>query len=293
MPGISNVSNYLKNDHFTIVKKLLDIRQKQELSVPRVDAVFNEIADADSSSLTLQKLENLRKSAFPNTPFFNKPVNIMKTTRDNIYTLLQGIEKLHVPKTLRFRPGSSKEIHAIIKKEGFGYPVIFRQAGDHGGKSTIKVDDQDEQFSFFALDGREYYLTQFVDFKDENGFYQKIRLVVVNKDVYIRGVLTSENWMVHHRSRLANGKSEKLEEQILDKFEIKIKPKIEKQVSAISERLGLDFFGMDCNIDKDMNILLFEANASMTVLSGSETKKLQAPFIEKIRIALINMISNR
>lgn len=61
----------------------------------------------------------------------------MKTTRDNIYRLFQGIDKLHVPKTVKIQPKSPADIYETITKEGFSFPVIFRQAGDHGGISTI------------------------------------------------------------------------------------------------------------------------------------------------------------
>lgn len=84
----------------------------------------------------------------------------MKTTRDSIYSILSGIKKLNAPKTLKIQPRSPKEIYETIKKEGFEYPVIFRQAGDHGGISTIRIDNNTEQFYQFALDGRDFKSTE-------------------------------------------------------------------------------------------------------------------------------------
>ena len=161
------------------------------------------------------------------------------------------IDKLHVPKTIKIQPRSPSQIHDFIKKEGFTYPVIFRQAGDHGGISTIRVDDS-EQFYAFALDGRDYYLTQFVEYA-EGGLYKKYRLIVIDGEVYLRHVKISAGWMVHHKSQIKN--PEKLQKIVAQQFTSQIKPKIQSIISEIYRRLELDFFGIDCYIDTEMNIL--------------------------------------
>ncbi len=94
-----------------------------------------------------------------------------------IYQLLQGIIKLHIPKTVKIQPTSPSDIYSIIEKEDFKFPVIFRKAGDHGGVSTILIKNKDEQFYPFPLSGQDYYLTQFVDYA-EDGIYKSIGLLL-------------------------------------------------------------------------------------------------------------------
>jgi glutathione synthase/RimK-type ligase-like ATP-grasp enzyme len=287
--GASNLRNHLKNDFFNVINVTLDTAPSQELNAMKIDAVFNEISDADANRVTLSKVENLRKSLPENIPFFNLPSNVMKTTRDNISVLLQGIDKLHVPKTVRVKPYSPKDIHERIKEEGLKYPVIFRQAGDHGGKSTIKVNNSKEAFHAFSLDGREYYLTQFVDYAQE-GLYTKYRLIVVDGEVYLRHIKISNEWMVHHANQVEN--PETLQEKYAKEFSSQLKRKIILTISEIYHRLNLDYFGVDCFIDEDGNVLVFEVNSFMWAFYNPNHDFFDH-YTEEIRKAIIQMIKRK
>jgi glutathione synthase/RimK-type ligase-like ATP-grasp enzyme len=293
--GGTNLSNFLKNDLFDPYNVVFDLKATQELPRQMIHAVFNQISDADTHKNVLHKADSFYKTVSAHVPFFNLPSRVMKTTRDNIYRSLQGIDKVNVPKTVRLNPRSPSDIYDSIKEEGFTYPVIFRQAGDHGGVSTIRVDDETEKFHVFALDGRDYYLTQFVDYADNTGIYSKYRLVVVDGEVYIRHVIFSDNWVVHSKSREYMEKHKKYQSQeakILKSFNVKIKPKIKGVIHEIYQTLGLDYFGIDCHIDDNMNLLVFEINANMNVLvnNAKDRNNLWTKQIDTIKNALITMI---
>lgn len=287
--GDANISSHLENDQFQCVKVILDTRGEQELPRKMIHAVFNEISDADTHKITLHKADMFYQSISSEIPFFNIPTGVMKTSRDQIYQLLHDIEKLHVPKTIKIQPKSKKEIYDSITQEGFEYPVIFRQAGDHGGISTIRVDDEAEQFYEFPLDGREYYLTQFVEYQ-EDGLYRKYRLMVVDGKIYLRHIKISKEWMVHHHNQIEN--PEVLQKKFKNEFINKIRSEIQPIISKIHTRLGLDYFGIDCFIDKDMNILIFEVNTSMGIFVQAKGDIFSGQ-VEKIRDALIEMINSR
>jgi len=284
--GSSNVGSFLKNDKFDRSSILLDITPDQELPRRMISAVFNEISDPDTHKITLQKADDFYKNISDKVPFFNPPALIMNTTRDNIYRLLQGIDKLYVPKTVRIQPRSPSDIYDIMKKEHFEFPVIFRKAGDHGGISTIRVDDETEQFYAFPLDGREYYLTQYVEYK-EDGLYRKHRLVVMDGKIYLWHIKFSKQWIVHHATQIAD--PGKLQKSASEHFERTVKSAIEPIIKEIYTRLKLDYFGIDCYIDKEMKILVFEINASMGVFLQAEGDFFKDHH-EKIRQAMINMI---
>jgi len=290
--GSTNLDSFLKNDLFDISSVIFDVTGDQELPRIMISAVFNQIADADSHKITLQKADDFYKSISDQVPFFNPPSLVMKTTRDTIYRSLQGIEKLHVPKTVKIQPKSPADIYHTIQKEGFEFPVIFRQAGDHGGISTIRVDDDTEQFSEFALDGRDYYLTQFVEYV-KNGTYVKYRLIIVDGEVFLRHVYMSKDWVVHNANQLGDKASHPYQKDVAKRFLQDIKPLIQPVITEIHDRLGLDYFGIDCNIDENMNILVFEVNPSMNVFSQTKNSMIFSKHIEKIRTALINMLAQK
>ena len=199
--GSANLVSFLQTDLFNRSNIVFDTDRDQELPKQMIHAVFNQISDPDTHKITLKKAEDFYQHIPKHIPFFNIPSHIMQTTRDNIYRLLQGIDKLHVPKTVKIQPKSPADIYEAITKEGFSFPVIFRQAGDHGGISTIRVEDGTEQFYAFALDGRDYYLTQFTEYANEEGIYAKYRLVVVDGEVFLRHVIFSDSWIIHSESR--------------------------------------------------------------------------------------------
>ncbi|PLY15508.1 MAG: hypothetical protein C0628_02595 [Sulfurimonas sp.] len=137
-------------------------------------------------------------------------------------------------------------------------------------------------------------MTQFVDYADTMGIYTKYRLVVVDGEVYIRHVIFSDSWVINSKSREYMEKNKKYQSQeakILKSFDIEIKPKI-KDVNQIYQKLKLDYFGIDCYIDKDMNILVFEINANMNVLINNAKDKINiwTKQIDIIKNAVIVMI---
>jgi len=292
--GSTNLSNFLENDLFDQYNVVFDLKATQILPQQKIHAVFNQISDVDTHKNVLRKVDSFYKTVSAHVPFFNIPSLVMKTTRDSIYRSLQGIDKVHVPKTVRLTPKSPSYIYKIIEKENFEFPVIFRQTGHHGGVSTIRVDDETEQFHAFPLDGRDYYLTQFVDYADRD-VYSKYRLVVVGGEVFIRHVIFSDSWMIHSKSREymeENKKYQEKEEQILESFNTKIKPKIQGIINEIYQKLGLDYFGIDCHIDDHMNLFIFEINANMNVLINTAKDK-DNPWtkqIDMIKKAIITMI---
>ena len=63
--------------------------------------------------------------------------------------------------------------------------------------------------------------------------------------------------------------------------------------TEITRRLDLDYFGVDCNIDSDRNVLLFEANACMKVLKNYKPppNRFEAP-ITLIKHALESRLAS-
>ena len=145
----------------------------------------------------------------------------------------------------------------------------------------------------FALDGREYYLTQYYDYKYEE-LYKKYRLIVIDGDVHVRHCIFSDHWMIHSGSRVFMDKNpsyQKKEKEILDTFELTIKPKIKETIDEIYKIIKLDYFGIDCSIDNNGEICLFELNANMNVLINDRPD--MAKYVAKINNAIKKMIQMR
>lgn len=76
------------------------------------------------------------------------------------------------------------------------------------------------------------------------------------------------------------------EAALFDSFDSEWAPALKPMFGEMSRRLDLDYFGVDCHIDRDRNVLLFEANACMKVLKNYKAlpNRFEAP-IAKIKKA--------
>jgi glutathione synthase/RimK-type ligase-like ATP-grasp enzyme len=252
------------------------------------DVIVNEISDPDSHAAALSRAIELCQ-AQGNKPVINHPALIQQTRRDMIAARLSEIPQLIVPHTYRFFPETPGDVLEAIRREGFTYPLIFRQAGDHGGVSTTLINDEasvQRAMYSYALDGRPYYLTQFVDYREEDGRYRKYRIVVVGGQPFIRHQITSDQWLIHASSRDFMNQHPALrqeEEQTLCRFEDEILPGIRQGIDQITGVLKLDYYGIDCSLRQDGKMLVFEINANMNVLIN----KAEKPNIWERQIAMI------
>ncbi len=230
--------------------------------------IFNEIADADTHRGALERCMELCSQV--DTAVINRPEKILRTSRDRVSELLQGIPGVTMPKAVRFNPRSPQDVFEGAESENFDLPFIVRVAGDHDGKSMIRVSSRDDYHALhvYPFDGRDFYLTEYVDYKDEAGLYHKQRIVVVEGEPVLRHSLFNSDWKIHGSSRTFMSTRESWEESLarMHQIDTELIPKLRPAIREISNRLQLEYFGVDCNIRPNGEMLIFEANANMNVL---------------------------
>ena len=249
----------------------------QGLRQPNVDfskrpsLIFNQISDADTHQGSLKRCVEL--CAQLPIPVINRPESVLRTTRDKVSELLQGIPGVQVPKTVRFRPESPDSVLELSESAGIPFPFIVRIAGRHGGTSSRLFDSPESLGALHAypFDGRDFYLTEYVDCRDEAGFYNRQRLIVIDGEPVLRGSLYDRNWMVHGASRNFMLSRETWEDDRIraERLEQEVIPRLVPAIQEITWRLKLDLYGIDCHLGPDGSMLLFEANANMNVLTNS------------------------
>jgi hypothetical protein len=153
-----------------------------------------------------------------------------------------------------------------VERLGLNYPVLVRIAGDHGGKSMLKIDEPVRMEGTLALFKAEMplYVTEFREYADADGLYRKHRLVVVGDQVFVRHVLIAEDWLLHAAKRDERFEAE--EAARVRHFDETIAPLVAPKALAIADRLMLDYLGVDCHVAPDGSLLVFEANACMDIL---------------------------
>ena len=274
LDGGSNTYDFLKNDEFeTEVKLLVPADQSGAVNLLPPSIIFNEISDPDSHQISLGKAKRIR-DFFPDLPCINEPRHVESCTRDKVSQKLSGIAGVIAPKTVRVNLNSVDDV-VKVWNDHFHGSIIVRKAGKHGGVSTVRLDSLKnlQQLDTLALDGGPFYVSQFIDFRSHDGNYRKYRIVVVNGRAFLRHVIVSDHWLIHSSSRSfmnENGEYAAEEEAALENFAFELGPRIESQCESIFEKLKLDYFGIDCSITEDDQLLIFEANANMNVLINNQ-----------------------
>ena len=262
--GSVNLARHLDRQRFALEQLYLK-KDTQPLDISAAP-FLNHIADADTCSGALEAAIRL-VDTLPR-PCFNRPTAIARTMRHEVARTLAGIPSLTVPKAIRVQNTTPSDVRSAIAKANLVFPVLLRGVGAHGGENLIKADKPDDVEEVVRLKPQpfELYVTQFHDFRSHDGRYRKFRVVVVGGEIFLRHCVIADHWLLNARRRASD--TEALEVDIFARFERKWAPKVRPVFREIAARLGLDYFGVDCSIDDDGRVLLFEANACMNILKN-------------------------
>ncbi|MBU1927630.1 hypothetical protein KKG77_01380 [bacterium] len=249
--------------------------EKQTLKVElqtKPDVIVNMICDPEIHKNSLTVFDKLNFKA----TVLNKPKDIFKTKRDELSQNLSSTEQFVIPKTYRIKPNSKEDILSSANKFFGGKSFLMRSVSSHGGVDLIKIDDYDKvEFSEYALNGeKEYFITEYIDFKSDDNLYRKIRFFVLDGIVLPRHQIVSDSWKIHSNTRL-----KMMDKKIYMKEEKDFLENVPKVFydfcTYIYNYLKLDFFGIDCAILPNGQIVLFEANVCMRPFSNHEKEYLQ------------------
>jgi tetratricopeptide (TPR) repeat protein len=284
-------SGYDRHFHCVIPDTPVDIA----LLRSKADVVFNMICNADDGKDILVYALDLVQRL--DRPTINHPRLIMNTDRETIARHLADIPGCVVPRTVRVAGPVLAE--AALNKEfaGCRLPQLVRVAGTHGGDDFDKFDNWDDIADFVsAKPEANYYLIDYIDYRSDDGFFRKYRVIFVDGEILPYHLAIHDDWKVHHfRTDMANHAWMRTEEEsFLAEMSGVFNPANQDALRAIGRATGLDYGGVDCGLDRDGRIVVFEANASMLVHDEkNETFAYKNPYIAKVKNAFDAMLARR
>ncbi|HEX5314510.1 MAG TPA: hypothetical protein VFX38_06355 [Gammaproteobacteria bacterium] len=231
----------------------------------RQNAVVNAIADPDVSSASLRVLEAFLQDGA--CACFNHPTAVLECGRERVAEKLSAVPGMLVPRTIRRKIGEPADLLREAAENGIGYPLIVRIAGSHRGATTVKIDrpeDAAPALRAIPWGGRELYVTEYVDYRDDDGLFRKMRIIFVGKQRILRHFVIAGDWQVHRGDRLMQHVNE--EATMLCNFDSTLLPQLRGTLESIAEAMDLDFFGIDCKLRPDGSLLMFETNAMMNTM---------------------------
>jgi len=242
--------------------------------------LVNLITEAEQNSKVLENLKKLLRGVPGRV--INRPEAVLRTTRDQVSRMLNGIPGLIVPKAVRLHGSKANVAARTLDKAGIIAPIILRQAGTHTGKIVGLFDRVDEAVA--ALGPGEHVATQFVDFSGADGLFRKFRVYFIGPHVILRHMIVGDVWNVHVKDRtrfMSQHPALVAEERALFDSADPFAPAVREVFRHVRERMPLDFFGMDFAITRSGDLVLFEANATMNFFPLWPTKDPQFIYLTK------------
>ena len=271
--------------HFYCV--LPDAPRHLDLLRAKADVVVNTIADADYGKEILPFARELVERL--DRPTLNHPSLVMASDRESVARRLGGIAGCRVPRTRRIAGPALAEAARNGDLGGFELPLLVRLAGNHGGDDFEKLSDSAGIIDLVSRNPEsDYYLIQYLDYRSADGYFRKYRLMCIDGELFPYHLAIHDDWKVHHfRTDMANQAWMRQEEEAFLKA-----PQLvfaESQLAAlraVAGATGLDYCGIDCALDRNGEIVVFESNAAMLVHDEKdETFAYKNPYIARIKDA--------
>jgi tetratricopeptide (TPR) repeat protein len=298
--GHNNAAEHLDPARFSRVDLFVDALAAEPGLLDRLppcDVIYNAITEPERMGPGLELAQAVVRRL--GLPVVNPPDLIPRAARDLAPGLFDGIPDLLVPRLARVAPAAdtAAAMRAALEEAGLRLPVIARPAGTHTGQGMVLLQGAADFERLPPL--TPLFLTEFVDFRDADGVYRKTRVMMVDGVPMPEHLAAADDWNIHHRNSRAfmraHPQTQADEQDYLARFDARFGPARLAAARAIGDRLGLDFFGIDCAMLADGRLLVFEANPSMRAmfLEAREGFEYLLPNLSRISAAFCDLVRRR
>jgi Tetratricopeptide repeat/TPR repeat len=247
-----------------IVAEFFDVAQ----TLPPHRLIVNAIGDADLCSAALESARAIisRTAA----PVINAPSAVLVTGRAGNAVRLSNIPGLITPATVNVSKDAlaGADPYSAIVERGFSYPFLLRSPGFHIGRYfNLIADEHDLATAVSTLPGKSLALIRYLDARGPDGKVRKYRVMIIDGRLYPAHLAVAQQWKVHYFSAdMADNAQHRAEDEaFLQDMPSVLGARAVHALECIRDTLALDYAGIDFGLDRDGNVLFFEANASMTI----------------------------
>jgi hypothetical protein len=270
---------------------LIDDRHTVSDAVPAHDVVWNTIAESPDA------VEHLALAQFfirerARKPVLNAPAHVVGTARPMLASTLAGAAARVAPIATLERE------HLRSGSAPFAFPIIARPIGSHAGHGLERIDRLEDCAAYVDRHRAErYFVSPFVDYASVDGYYRKYRIVYVEGVPYPVHMAISPNWMIHYYNAPMSENQWMRDEEaafLEDPRRAFDGPRFEAVVQ-IGAAVGLEYFGIDCAIDREGTVLVVEADTAMLVHTSdpADLFPYKHQFVPRIYRAVERMIDSR
>ena len=259
--GNVDLRQFLDESRCAVWKVFVDALDT-DIELPPHDVVVNAIGDADLCGDVLREADALLQRT--NAPVLNHPRAVLATGRLANARRLSGIPGIVVP---RIQSVPRQDVTQLANGRT-AFPLLLRATGYHTGEHFVRVDDAAHLAGAAAkLPTSDLLAMEYIDTRSPDGVFRKYRVMLVDGKLYPLHLAISSNWMVHYFSgQTLDDAAHRAEEQrFLDDMSATIGAEAVGALEAVGRILALDYGGIDFTFHRNGNVVVFEANATMTI----------------------------
>ncbi|MFL5280242.1 MAG: hypothetical protein ACJ8AW_04415 [Rhodopila sp.] len=146
--------------------------------------------------------------------------------------------------------------------------MLIRPIHSHAGASLSHLANDAELHAYLRLSlDDQFFLTEFHDYQDNQGYFRKLRVAFIDRQPYLCHMAVSRHWMVHYlNAGLTESPTKRAwEGEAMATFDRGFARRHETAFAALHERLGFDYYSIDCGEPQDGRLLLFEADTAAII----------------------------
>jgi hypothetical protein len=301
MGGNTPIEFLLENSGIELLTLYVVAGVELPAPLPDHDVAIVIASDSDECREALRKIDRTA-SRWPR-PLLNPPRLVGNLDRDKLHRLLSGIEGLDIPVTTSATRARLSELArpnagAADLAADLEFPIIVRPLGSHAGVGLAKLDDRAAIGRYLA--GRpeqEFFVSRFVDYAGDDGLFRKYRIVVIDGRPYACHMAIAERWDIWYlNAGMAFSESKRLEEaNFMRTFDQAFAARHRRALAAMIDRIGLDYFTVDCAENRRGELLIFEADNTAVVhnMDSPDLFPYKAPQMRAIFEAFAAMLYHR
>jgi hypothetical protein len=244
-------------------------------------------------------------AALPNwpRPLLNAPRLVSSLDRDKLFRLLDGIEGLEVPATLVVtRERLEDVVHSPAEladiAADLAFPVIARPRGSHAGSGLARIGDAPALANYLESRAEElFFVSRFVDYSSEDRLFRKYRVVFIDGQPFACHMAIADRWDIWYlNAGMAQCAEKRCEEETwMRTFDINFGRRHRAALAAMAERIGLEYFTVDCAETGDGALLIFEADNTAVVhnMDHADVYPYKPPQMRRIFDAFAAMLVRR
>lgn len=234
---------------------------EDDVALPPSDAVFTAIAHSEENMPRLKAARDL--VARLGLPVINHPDDVMNTERVRVWERVRDLPGVVMPCTQRFTRASLEHEASAI-----AYPIVIRPLDSQAGADLAMLENAHDLTAYLArVPAPGYYVMPFVDYRSADGYYRKYRISIVDGRPYPFHLGISPHWMVHYyTSQTPETPWMRDEERLfLEQFDSVFPERLQDALGSIAGALQLQYCSVDCAIDREGRLVLFEADPAMII----------------------------